>query len=153
MLALQGPDGQWGGDTYHPYWTSTTFTLLLLRHLGLDPTSVQGRRAVTAARSRGEEYLLERRLFRRLSTGEVVKPIWMLFSFPPWWHYDVLRGLDYLRSSRSDPDERCGEAIELVLDKRGGDDRWPLENLTRGWSTSTWSRAPGHPADETRSAP
>jgi len=61
-----------------------------------------------------DETALERRLFRRLSTGEVVKPIWMLFSFPPWWHYDVLRGLDYLRSSRSDPDERCGEAIELV---------------------------------------
>ncbi len=190
MLALQAPNGQWGGDSYHPYWTSTTYTLLTLRDLGLDPNSEQARRAiklvrdnvqfqwtetdfkpffegetdtcingmvvalgsyfgepstslverlldehlddggwncwageawpdqestrcsfnttisvlealleyeksvapdpeVTKARARGHEYLLERRLFRRLSTGEVIEPEWpktsdlTRFSFPP----------------------------------------------------------------------
>jgi hypothetical protein len=88
--------------------------------------------AVTAARARGKEYLLERRLFRRLSTGEVIKPAWTLFSFPPRWHYDVLRGLDYFRSTGAAPDERCREAIELVLGKRRPDGRWPLENPHKG---------------------
>jgi len=39
LLDLQAPDGQWGGGSYHPYWTSTHYTLLLLRDLGPDPTS------------------------------------------------------------------------------------------------------------------
>ena len=47
-----------------------------------------------AARRRGEEYLLERKLFRRKSTGEIVDPAWLQFSFPTRWHYDVLRALD-----------------------------------------------------------
>lgn len=80
------------------------------------------------ARLRGQEYLLQRRMFRRLSTGKVVDPAWTLFSFPPRWHYDVLRGLDYLRSAGVEPDERCAEAIDLVERKRGEDGRWLLEN-------------------------
>ena len=71
-------------------------------------------------------------MFRRLSTGEVIDPAWTQFSFPPRWHYDVLRGLDYLRSAGADPDVRCAEAIELVESKRGPDGRWPLENTHSG---------------------
>jgi hypothetical protein len=88
---------------------------------------------VTAARLRGQEYLLERRLFRRLSTGEVIErdrkgeSVWTRFAFPTWWHYDVLRGLEYLRRASVAPDERVAEAIELVASKRDGDGRWPLE--------------------------
>ncbi|MEX1124354.1 MAG: hypothetical protein WEE53_01690, partial [Acidimicrobiia bacterium] len=181
LLDLQAPDGQWGGGSYHPYWTSTTYALLLLRDLGLDPTSDEARRAVTLvrdnaattldesgqsfflgetepcingmvlavgayfgeaseelldrlldeqlddggwnceappsrrssfdtticvleglleyerargdvagvseARARGEEYLLERRMFRSLSSGQVIDRNWTLFSFPTRWHY------------------------------------------------------------------
>ncbi len=87
---------------------------------------------VTAARLRGEEYLLERRLMRRLSTGEIIDPAWTKFSFPTRWHYDVLRGLDYLRSAGVDPDERCAEALDLVESKRSPDGRWPLENTHPG---------------------
>ena len=50
LLALQTNDGQWGGGPYHPYWTSTYFTLQLLRELGLDPTSEEARRAVGLVR-------------------------------------------------------------------------------------------------------
>jgi hypothetical protein len=53
--------------------------------------------AVTEARARGQEYLLERRMFRSLSSGQVINRDWTLFSFPTGWHYDVLRGLDHLR--------------------------------------------------------
>ncbi|HEY7564525.1 MAG TPA: hypothetical protein VIA81_06330 [Acidimicrobiia bacterium] len=87
---------------------------------------------VTAARKRGEEYLLERRLLRRLSTGEIIEPSWSRFSFPPRWHYDVLRGLDYFRKANAQPDERTAEAIELVRSKRTEDGRWLLENTHPG---------------------
>jgi hypothetical protein len=67
-------------------------------------------------------------MFRRLSTGAVVDPKWLQFSFPPRYFYDVLRGLDHLRSAGVVPDERVAEAIELVTSKRSEDGRWPLEN-------------------------
>src|SRR5206468_4721635 len=93
---------------------------------------------VTAARLRGQEYLLARRLFRRLSTGEVIArdrkgdTDWTRFAFPTWWHYDVLRGLEYLRSAGVTPDERVAEAIGLVASKRDGDGRSPLETRYPG---------------------
>jgi len=225
LLACQRPDGSWGGGALFPEWTSTTHTLLLLRLLGLDPTSVQARRAValvrdnvtwehageayfagetepcingkavalgayfgqdvsavverllgeqlsdggwnceaengstrssfhttidvlecllqyersarastdlTAARRKGEAYLLDRRMFRRLSTGAVVDPEWLQFSFPPRWYYDVLRGLDHMRNAGVEPDDRLAEAIDLVKSKRSEDGRWPLENVHPG---------------------
>jgi hypothetical protein len=93
---------------------------------------------VTEARLRGQEYLLERRLFRRRSTGEVIErdrkggAAWTRLAFPTWWHYDVLRGLEYLRSAGVTPDERVAEAIELVAAKRDGEGRWPLETRYPG---------------------
>jgi len=228
LLALQGEDGQWGGGTYSPKWVSTTYTLLLLRLLGLDPASEEAQSAVrrvrdgvrwqrrssgpffagetetcvnsmvvalgayfgersadqerllewlldeqlddggwnceaprrsrvpsfnttilaleglleversvgadpviAAARAGGEEYLLERGLFRSLTTGTVINPTWTRFSFPPQWHYDVLRGLEYFRDADSPPDPRCGEAIDLVRSRRLGDGRWPLQHTHR----------------------
>ena len=89
-----------------------------------------GNADVAAARVRGQEYLLERRLFHRLSTGEVIKPntgVWVRFAFPTAWHYDVMRGLDHLRDAGVAPDERIAEAIELVESKRDREGRWPRE--------------------------
>ncbi len=83
---------------------------------------------VSAARLRGQEYLLERRMLRRRSNGEVIDPAWTQFSYPTYWHYDVLRGLDYLRAAGALPDRRMAEAIDLVESKRDADGRWPLEN-------------------------
>lgn len=101
---------------------------------------------VTAARLSGEEYLLERGLMRRLSDGEFVDPDFSLFAFPPRWHYDVLRGLDYLRTAHSEPDERCAEAIDLVASKRGGDGRWLLENTYPGLVHFTMDDGDGNPS-------
>jgi len=81
-----------------------------------------------AAQLRGQEYLLERRMFRRLSTGETVDLAFTRLSFPTSYHYDVLRGLDYLRAAHAEPDERVGEAISLIESRRDADGRWPLEN-------------------------
>ena len=242
LLALQAEDGQWGGGAYSPKWTSTTYTLLVLRHLGLDPGSAEAERAtgrvrdqvrlgearwpffayrgetcvtgmvlalaayfhadegsdevvdwlldeqladggwncdtfygstrssfnttisvleglleyeqarggsmpeVTAARERGHEYLLERRLFRSARTGEVVNPRWKLFSFPPRWHYDVLRGLDYFRSAGLAPDERAEEAVALVEKKRRKEGRWPLQNHYPGKEHFPMEPGPGKPS-------
>ena len=224
LLALQAADGNWGGGPYSPKWTSTTYTLLLLRHLGVDPEAPMVRNAVGRVQDRvrmgagdqrffeyrdetciagmvlalgayfgaeghvsvadwlareqlddggwncrtkggsrrssfhttisvlegmleherrtgissspvtvrGREYLLERNLLRRATTGEIVSKQWLLFSFPPRWHYDVLRGLDHVRESGSAPDHRCAEAIDIVRRKRARDGRWPLQSPHRG---------------------
>ena len=96
--------------------------------------------AVKDARLRGQEYLLERRMFRSLSTGAVIDPDrktgdrsrWTQFSFPTRWHYDVLWGLDYLRTAGVEPDQRVAEAIDLLEKKRDEYGRWPLENPHSG---------------------
>jgi hypothetical protein len=201
LLAGQGADGYWGAGTSNPEWVSLR-ALLLLRDMGLDPTSEAARRAITRVRDNvtwkgvlpqdaawhgkplftgevepcingrvvtvgsyfgedgqgivdrllGEQMsdggwnceqergstrgsfhtticVLERRMLRSLSTSEVIDPAWTQFSFPTGYHYDVLRGLEYLRSAGIGPDARMAEAIELVASKRDADGRWLLENV------------------------
>ncbi len=107
---------------------------------------------VTAARLRGQEYLLERHLFRRLSTGHVIvqdrksHTMFTQFAFPTWWHYDVLRGLEYLRSATIIPDDRVAEAIELVESKRDADGRWPLEVCYPGNVPIDFDESEGQPS-------
>jgi len=80
--------------------------------------------AMTAARRRGEAYLLDRHLLRRLTTGAFIEPSYRQFFFPPRWHYDVLRGLDYLRDAGVAPDDRMSEALDLLEERREPDGRW-----------------------------
>jgi hypothetical protein len=82
--------------------------------------------AVAKARKRAENYLLERGMFRSLRTGEVIDERWLRFSFPTFWHYDVLRGLDHLRDAGVTPDTRVREAIETVMERCHQNGRWPL---------------------------
>jgi len=130
LLGEQMADGGWNceqerGSTRGSFHT----TICVLEGLLEQERATGGSPAVTAARGRGQEYLLERRLLRRLSTGEVIDPAWTQFSFPTGYHYDVLRGLEYLRSAGITPDARMAEAIDLVAAKRDADGRWPLENV------------------------
>ena len=80
--------------------------------------------AITDARRRAHEYLLHRRLLRRLSTGDVIDPAWTQLAFPPLWHYDVLRALDYLRAADVEPDAQVDEAIGIIEARRQDDGRW-----------------------------
>ena len=102
------------------------------------PTTVREQSGNYGGPSPGAGYLLERRLFRRRSTGEVIErdrksgEAFTRFAFPTWWHYDVLRGLEYLCSAGDSPNERVAEAIDLVKSKRDGDGRWPLETRYPG---------------------
>jgi len=83
---------------------------------------------VAEARRRGEEYLLERHLLRRLSDGEIPERRWLYVGFPNKWFYDVVRVLDYLRVARPEPDERMTEALDIVQSKRDPEGRWPLDH-------------------------
>jgi hypothetical protein len=133
LLGEQMADGGWNceqenGSTRGSFHTTINVLEGFLEHeraTGSTP-------AVTEARGRGQEYLLERRMLRRLSTGEVIDPAFTYFSFPTGYHYDVLRGLEYLRSARVTPDARLAEAIDLVESKRDVSGRWPLENPHEG---------------------
>jgi hypothetical protein len=86
-----------------------------------------------------------------LSTGEAINDRkgdhnWTRFAFPTWWHYDVLRGLEYLRRAGATPDERVAEAIELVESKRDGDGRWPLEHQHPGTMAVELDEGEGRPS-------
>lgn len=96
------------------------------------PTIARDAGAVTAARLRGEEYLLERGLFRRKTTGEIPDLRITMTSSPVRWFYDILRALDYFRLARPERDERCAEAVELLRGKRLDNGLFPLENNHEG---------------------
>jgi hypothetical protein len=139
LLSEQLADGGWNCDTeIGSTRSSFNTTICVLEALLQYERSVEETAAVKEARLRGQEYLLERRLFRRKSTGEAIErdrkggTSWKLFAFPTWWHYDLLRGLDYLRSAGVAPDERVAEAIDIVAAKRDADGRWPLETRYPG---------------------
>jgi hypothetical protein len=133
LLGEQLADGGWNCEAENGSVRSSFHsTICVLEGLLAHEQVTGGSAGSIAARRRGEEYLLERRLFRRLSTGEVVDPSWLRFSFPAWWHYDVLRGLDYFRAAGGDPDRRQAEAVDLVRSKRQPDGTWLLENTHRG---------------------
>jgi hypothetical protein len=250
LLALQDANGRWAGGIYNPKWTSTTYTMVLLRSLGLAPGHPQAMRACQVlldagfwhdgginfwqrrykrsetcvsgmllavfcwfgmddprvdrlaehvvaqqmadggwncrampgygrathgsfhttisaleglleyerfrksrvareAQARGREFLLAHRLFRSHRTGNIVKHEMTRFSFPPRWHYDVLRGLDYFwecgAGPRGHPDKRLEEAIALVKSRRKDDGRWVLQNRYPG-KTFFELENPGEPS-------
>ncbi len=147
LLGEQLPDGGWNcevenGATVSSFGTTINVLEGLLEH----ERAVGGSPVVAHARRRGEAYMLERRLFHRKSTGEVIDPAWLTFSFPTWWHYDVLRGLDYLRAAGVTPDERVAEAIGVVGTNRDADGRWPLQNVYAGETAFRMEAGEGLPS-------
>jgi hypothetical protein len=133
LLAEQLPDGGWNCEAERGATVSSMETTLnVLEGLLEHERAVGGSDALSAARGRGEAYLLERRLFRRKSTGEVINPVWLQTSFPHWYHYDALRALDYLRDAGVPPDERMAEALAIVETQRDAEGRWPLQNVLPG---------------------
>jgi hypothetical protein len=132
LLGEQLDDGGWNCEAPRSQRSSFHSTICVLEGLLAYEKAKGAPAAVAEARIRAQEYLLERRMFRSASTGEVIDPAWMQFSFPTYWHYDVLWGLDYLQRAGAKPDERAAEAIDLVEKKRQSDGRWLLENRHPG---------------------
>jgi hypothetical protein len=139
LLAEQLQDGGWNCDAWpavspkRPPSLRSSFHTTICVLEGLLEYERAGRKsaAVTKARKRAEKYLLERHMFRSLRTGETIDNRWLRFSFPAFWHYDVLRGLDYLRNAGLKPDRRMNDAIQIVIDRRHQNGRWPLNLLHR----------------------
>ncbi|HET7534858.1 MAG TPA: hypothetical protein VFJ90_00290 [Candidatus Didemnitutus sp.] len=138
LLGEQLSDGGWNCEAPRSTRSSFNTTICVLEALLEYERAGHAKPEVTTARLRGQEYLLERRLFRRLSTGEAIErdrkdgTAWSRFAFPTWWHYDILRGLDYLRRAGVKPDERVAEAVALVAAKQDADGRWPLDTVYPG---------------------
>jgi hypothetical protein len=128
LLSEQLADGGWNCEAERGSVRSSFHTTIcVLEGLLAFEQAFGAASTVTDARRRGQEYLLERRLLRRLSTGDIIEPAWTRFAFPTLWHYDVLRALDYLRAAGVQPDARIEEAIAIVADRRQGDGRWLLD--------------------------
>lgn len=225
LLARQDTDGNWGGGIYSPKWKSTTYTLLLLRQMGLQPGNEQALRgcekffsrglekdgginlfksfrhsetcvngmflallsyfhypdervhsvvefllgdqmpdggwncerikgathasfhttisvleglteytktypqalsSVSLALDAGREFLLQHRLYQSHRTGNPADPSMTQMHFPPRWHYDFLRGLDYFQAVNATWDERLEPALDLLKSKCGKDGRWAV---------------------------
>ena len=127
LLSEQLPDGGWNCEAPRSARSSFHTTLCVLEGLLAYEQAYGAIAAITHARKLGEEYLLDRRLLRRLSTGEMINPTWTQLAFPPLWHYDLLRALDYLRAADRHPDPRIEEALALVAERRQDDGRWLLD--------------------------
>ncbi len=129
LLAEQLPDGGWNCEA--PKSTCSSFHTTICVLEGLLDYERAGRKsaALTKARKRAENYLLQRRMFRSLRTGDIINKHWLRFTYPTHWHYDVLRGLDYLRNAGIKPDDRMHEAIQIVIARRHQNGRWPLNLL------------------------
>jgi hypothetical protein len=126
LLSEQLEDGGWNCDAPPSARSSFHSTICVLEGLLAYEKRCGPMPAVTDARARGHEYLLKRGMMRSLRSGEVLDRRWTRFAFPTTYHYDVLRGLDYLRSAGAKPDERVSEAVDIVKARRHQNGRWPL---------------------------
>jgi hypothetical protein len=154
LVQEQLSDGGWNCAAPRSQRSSFHTTICVLEGLLEYETAKGPSSELTAARLRGQEYLLERRLFRSRSTGQIIvrdrktgsAAKWTQISFPTRWHYDILWALDYLRRAGVTPDERTAEAIDLVRKKQDANGRWPLENPHHGRVHFDMEGAAGEPS-------
>ena len=133
LLDEQLEDGGWNCEAERgSVRSSFATTINVLEGLLAHERATGGTARAIAARRRGEAYLLERRLMRRKSTGAIVDTAWLRCAFPPHWHYDVLRALDYFRAAGDVPDARLDEAIALLRAGQQPDGTWLLEHTHPG---------------------
>lgn len=146
LLAEQLADGGWNCEAPKSRRASFHSTICVLEGLLEYERAAGPTPALAAARRRGEEYLLERGLFRRRSTGEAANPAFLTFAFPPRYHHDVLRALDYLRDAGGRPDPRIADAIEVVRHRRQPDGRWRLDRSADEALALPLGESPGEPS-------
>jgi len=127
LVGEQLADGGWNCEAPKSRRSSFHTTICVLEGLLEYERAVGSAPEIAAARQRGEEYLFKRRLFRRFSTSEVANPAFLNFAFPPRYHYDVLRALDYHRDGSAQPDARIGDALDVVGSRQQADGRWLLD--------------------------
>lgn len=134
LIRQQMSDGGWNCESFKgAIHGSVHTTMIVLEALhAYQRTYPHCYPAVTESQARGCEFLLQHRLFRSDKTGEVINSEFTRFSFPPRWHYDVLRALDYFQERDFTKDKRFNDAIALLRRRRGEDGTWKLQNNHRG---------------------
>ncbi|TLX14535.1 squalene cyclase [Rhizobium sp. MHM7A] len=125
-------DGGWNCEQARgSFRSSFASTINVLEGLLEFERSTGGTPRSRKARSTGENFLLERNLFRRLGTGEPADERFLRFLHPNRWRYDILRALDYFRSGAiltgTAPDPRLRDAIDHLCSRRLEDGRWPID--------------------------
>jgi hypothetical protein len=128
LVGEQLADGGWNCEAPKSKVSSFHTTICVLEGLLEYERAAGPAPEITAARRRGEEYILERGLFRRRSTGDLVDAAFLEFAFPPRYHYDVLRALDYFRNANATPEPRMDEAVHVVASKRQRHGGWLLDH-------------------------
>jgi hypothetical protein len=146
LVSEQLEDGGWNCEAPKSTRSSFHTTICVLEGLLEYERAVGPATEIVAARRRGEEYLLERGLFRRRSTGEVAHPAFLELAFPPRYHYDVLRALDYFRASGAKPDARICDAVQFLESKRQADGRWLLDRAYNEALAVPLSESVGEPS-------
>ena len=138
LLADVLPDGAWNCDAERGAVVSSFDSTINVVEglLEWELTHPEDARRIRPVRERGEEYLLERELFRRKSTGAVADPNFLQLTHPHFWQHTVLRALDHFRRASeaygTPPDPRLATAIEEVRSRRLEDGRWPTDGRARG---------------------
>lgn len=152
LVKERQPDGGWNcerckGSARSSFATTINVLEGLLQH----EMATGGTPESRSAREAGEEFLLERRLCKRLTTGEVADEKFVQLLYPCRWRYDVLRALDYFRASGmhhgARPDPRLRDAVELVRSKRQPDGRWLLDWQAPGRVWFHMDEGPGRPSE------
>ena len=146
LVKEQLNDGGWNCEAPKSARSSFHTTICVLEGLLEYERAVGSAPEIAAARRRGEEYLLERTLFRRRSTGEVANPAFLEFAYPPRYHYDVLRALDYLRDAGVQPDARMHDALHVVESRQQADGRWLLDTAHDEALTFPFDESVGEPS-------
>jgi hypothetical protein len=139
LIEWQWPDGGWNCDRRTAAHRSS-FHETLPPIWGLhEYAAATGDADAADAARRGAELLLEHRLYRSLSTGEVINSEWLTPHWPPYWHYDVLQALVVLVRMGLAGDRRVDDALAGLRRRRHADGRWRASH--RWWKPPPSPRA------------
>ncbi|HMS64523.1 MAG TPA: hypothetical protein PKD83_04630 [Ignavibacteria bacterium] len=127
LLYWQWPDGGWNCDK-NPSASNSSFihTIWSLRGLGIYNTIYNDKKVDNAVK-RAAEVLLKRKLFKRITTGEIIRDEFTSLHYPLYWHYDILGGLKVMAETGIIKDNRCNEALDLLESKLIPEEGWPAE--------------------------
>jgi hypothetical protein len=146
LVREQLDDGGWNCEAPTSDRASFHTTICVLEGLLEYERAAGSTPEIAAARQRGEDYLLDRGLFRRRWSRELANPAFLELAFPSRYHYDILRALDYLRDAGAPPDPRIREAVQLIASRRQADGRWLLDRAYDEALDAPFGEAVGEPS-------
>jgi hypothetical protein len=136
LVKIQNPDGGW----LCPYWRAhirdkhgcfygTICPLEAFSEIPRELVTAEMRETI----EKGAEFLLMHRLFKADHHGyKVINQSWLKLSFPWFYGYNILRGLDVLTKLGFVKDERLMDVVQILMQKRQHDGKWILENTPVG---------------------